>query len=77
MIKPFNQMLTNAKVMAYFDPIKETELITDALPFGLCVILIQKSPVQDDSRVVAYTSRALSDRSPAETMANASRSVWE
>ena len=27
--------LTSATVMAYFDPTKETELITDASPFGL------------------------------------------
>ena len=63
-LQAFNQiedLLTNAKVMAYFDPSKDTELITDASPWGLSAILMQKSPVQDDSRVVAYASRTLTD----------------
>ena len=36
-------------------------LITDASPWGLSAILMQKGSGQDDHRVVAYASRALSD----------------
>ena len=46
--------------MAYFDPSKETELITDASPIGLSAILMQKLSASGDRRVVAYVSRALS-----------------
>ena len=47
----FNQiknLLTSSTVMAYFDPRKDTELITDASPWGLSAILIQKNPGLDD-----------------------------
>ena len=47
--------------MAYFDQQKETELITDASPVGLSAILFQKTPGQNNRRVVAYASRSLSD----------------
>ena len=43
--------------MAYFDPSKKTELITDALPSCLSAILAQSTGKQD-CQVVAYTSRA-------------------
>ena len=55
------ELLTSAKVLAYFDPHKQTELVNDASPFGLSAILLQKSPGMDDRRVVAYASRSLSD----------------
>ena len=55
------EQLTGDKVMAYFDQSKETELITDASPFGLSAILIQKTPGREDRKVVAYASRSLSD----------------
>ncbi|CAB3992723.1 Hypothetical predicted protein [Paramuricea clavata] len=48
--KSFNAVkaaLTSATVMAYFDQTKETELITDASPFGLSAILTQKVPGSD------------------------------
>ena len=72
------ELLTNAKVMAYFDPNKETDLITDASPWGLSAILMQKSPGQDDRRVVAYASRALSDveRRYSQTEREALAIVW-
>ncbi len=41
----FNQikdLLSSAQVMAYFDPKKETEVITDASPIGLSAILVQE-----------------------------------
>ena len=50
------ELLTSAKVMAYFDPCKETELITDASPTGLSAILVQKTPETTNRRVVAYAS---------------------
>ena len=72
------ELLTNAKVMAYFDPNKETDLITDASPWGLSAILMQKSPGQDDRRVVAYASQALSDveRRYSQTEQEALAIVW-
>ena len=71
-------LLTNAKVMAYFDPSKDTELVTDASPWGLSAILMQKSSGQDDRRVVAYASRALSDveRRYSQTEREALAIVW-
>ena len=72
------ELLINAKIMAYFDPNKETDLITDASPWGLSAILVQKSPGQDDRRVVAYASRALSDveRRYSQTEREALAIVW-
>ena len=55
------ELLTSSTVMAYFDPKKMTELVTDASPVGLSAILLQKSPSQDNREVVAYVSRALTD----------------
>ena len=54
------KLLTSAQVMAYFDPTKETQLITDALPTGLSAILLQTTPDTKETRVVAYVSRTLS-----------------
>ena len=59
--KMIKEQLTGDKVMAYFDQSKETEVITDASPFGLSAILIQKTPGREDRKVVAYASRSLSD----------------
>ena len=47
--------------MAYFDPKKETELVTDASLSGLSTILMQNTPGQEDKRVVAYASQSLTD----------------
>lgn len=49
-------MLTSETKVAYFDPLKETELTTDASPIGS-----QKTPGSDDHKIVAYVSRSLSD----------------
>ena len=48
-------------MIAYFDPSKATELVTDASPLGLSAILMQNIPGTKDRRVVAYASRALTD----------------
>jgi hypothetical protein len=50
------ELLTSSTVMAYFDPKKMTELVTDASPVGLSAILLQKSPSQDNRKVVVYMS---------------------
>lgn len=42
------ELLASAKVMAYFDPEKETELVTDASPSGLSAILMQNTPGKED-----------------------------
>ena len=47
--------------MVYFDPNKETELVTDASPLGLSPILIRTTLGMKDRQVVVYASRALSD----------------
>jgi hypothetical protein len=52
--------LTSAPVMAYFDTTKCTELIVDASPTGLGAILQQHTPGNEDHKVIAYASRALS-----------------
>ena len=72
------ELLTSAKVIAYFDPSKETELITDACPTGLSAILVQKTPDLDDRRVVAYASRTLSPvkRRYSQTEKEALAIVW-
>ena len=49
-------LLTSTDVMAYFDPSKETELVTDASPSGLSAILMQNTPSMRDRRVVANAS---------------------
>ena len=72
------ELLTSAKVMAYFDPSKETELITDASPIGLSAILMQRTSASDDRRVVAYVSRTLSpvERRYSQTEKEALAIVW-
>ena len=42
------ELLASAKVMGYFDPNKETELVTDASPSGLSAILMQNTPGEED-----------------------------
>ncbi|CAB4020398.1 Transposon Tf2-9 poly [Paramuricea clavata] len=79
--KSFNAVkaaLTSATVMAYFDQTKETELITDASPFGLSAILTQKVPGSDQQNVVACISRSLSDveRRYCQTEREALAIVW-
>ena len=53
------ELLTSAKVKAYFDTSKETELITNASPIGLSAFLMQRTSASDDRRVVAYVSQTL------------------
>ena len=79
--KSFNtikELLTSAEVMAYFDPSKDTEVVTDASPSGLSAILMQKTPGKEDRRVVAYASRALTmvERRYSQTEREALAVVW-
>ena len=55
------ELLATAKVMAYFNPNKETELVTDTSSSGLSAILMQSTPGEEDTQVVAYFSRVLTD----------------
>ena len=72
------EFLTSAQVMAYFDPKKETELVTDASPTGLSAILMQNVPNSDEKRVVAYVSRTLTpvERRYSQTEREALAIVW-
>ena len=70
------ELLTSAKVMTYFDPAKETELVTDASPSGLSAILMQKTPGEEDRRVVAYASRGLSLKSNDDTLKQKEK-LWQ
>ena len=54
-------LLTEKKVMSYFDLSKQTELLVDASPTGFGAILLQCTSGKDDSRVIAYASRALTE----------------
>ena len=53
-------LLTSTTVMAYVDKNKQTELISDASPWGLSAILLQHTEGQDDHKIVAFVSRSLS-----------------
>ncbi len=70
--------LTSKTVMAYFDQTKQTELVTDASPWGLSAILAQKSSKYSDRRIVAYVSRSLSEveRKYSQTEREALAIVW-
>ncbi|XP_060556789.1 uncharacterized protein K02A2.6-like [Ruditapes philippinarum] len=54
----FNKLksiLSSDTVMTYFDPNKETQIITDASPVGVAAIMLQ------EGKVVCYASRSLTD----------------
>ena len=46
------KLLTSTEVMVYFDPSKETELVTDTSPSDISAILMQSIPGTEDRRVV-------------------------
>ena len=61
-LKELHTLLQSETTMAYYDPMKHTELIVDASPVGLGAILAQKENKEDGGgRIVAYVSRGLSD----------------
>ena len=72
------QALTSDTVVCYFDQSKDTELVTDASPYGLSAILSQKIPGTDDRKVISYISHSLSDveRRYSHTDREVLASVW-
>ena len=70
--------LTSHSVMSYFDQTKETEVITDASPYGLSGILTQTDPNTRERKVVAYVSRTLTpvERRYSQTEREALGIVW-
>ena len=52
--------LTSAPENAYFDSTKITEVYTDASPVGVAAVLTQKEPDDDERKVIAFASRAMS-----------------
>ena len=70
--------LTSNTVMAYFDLTKQTDLITDASPWGLSAIVAQITTTHDDRWIVACASRSLSEieRKYLQTKCEALAIVW-
>ena len=70
--------LTSNTIRAYFDQTKQTELITDASPWGLLAILAQKTTTHNDRRIVAYASRSSLEigRKYSQTEREALAIVW-
>ncbi|XP_073509147.1 tumor necrosis factor alpha-induced protein 8-like protein 3 isoform X1 [Phyllobates terribilis] len=69
--------LTGDTVMAYFDPLKSTELIVDASPVGLGAILTQVSKAGNVS-TISYASKALTETEQrySQTEREALAVVW-
>ena len=79
--KAFEQLtsaLTSAQCMAYFDMQKDTFVTVDASPVGLSAILSQRTPGQDDDKVISYASRALTavETRSSQTEKEALAVVW-
>ena len=64
--------------MVYFDPEKETELVTNTSPSGLSAILMQNTLGKEDRGVVAYASRSLTgmERCYSQTEREALAIFW-
>ena len=45
--------------ITYFDNRKDTFLFTDASPYGISAIVLQKSPSEKNAKIVSFSSRAL------------------
>ena len=52
-------VLSTADTLAYFNPKAETEVVTDASPYGLGAVIAQKQPC-GNFKPVSYASRSLS-----------------
>lgn len=68
--------MAGASMLAYFDQGAPTEVIADACPVGLGVVLVQK--VDREHPAVCYASRSLSDteRRYSQTEKEALVLVW-
>ena len=78
-LETLKHKLTNAPVMSYFDPTKQTELIVDASPMGLGAVFAQKTANSNEPmHVIAYASRSLTDveRRYSQTEREALAIVW-
>ena len=67
------------RCLAYFDPTWATEVIVDASPVGLGVVLAQANPAdQHDRRIVCFASRLLTDteRRYSQCEKEALAAVW-
>eukprot|EP00111_Clytia_hemisphaerica_P010127 TCONS_00029605-protein len=58
--KLLKQKLLESPTLAFYNPLAETKVVTDASPFGLGAVLLQKQP-NGDFLPVSYGSRSLSD----------------
>ena len=69
--------LTEAPVLAYFNPLLSTELHVDASPVGLCAILMQINK-DGTKRTVQYANRALTpvEQHYRQTKREALSVVW-
>ena len=70
------QELTKPKILALYQPGRETKVATDASSFGLGAVLLQRWA--DNWRPVAYASRALSEteRGYAQIEKEALANIW-
>lgn len=57
--KQIKKAFTSSTVMLYFDHTKHTDVVTDASPYSLSVIITQSTPHKDDRKVIVYVSRSL------------------
>lgn len=51
--------ISSSTCISYFDEKKDTFLFTDASPFGISAILMQKTCDKNNPKIVSYSSRAL------------------
>ena len=54
-------MLTSSPVVSYFDVNKESIVLVDASPVDLSAILAQRAPHSEETKLIAYASRSLTD----------------
>jgi hypothetical protein len=70
--------LISKPVMSYFDPGKETVILVDASPVGLCAILAQRAKGSTKTQTISYGSRALAstEKRYSQTEKEALAIVW-
>ena len=70
--------LLSSPVMSYFDINKETAILVDASPVGLSAILSQRKHGSNNSQIIAYASRSLSqtEQRYSQTEKEALAIVW-
>ena len=54
-------ILTNSPVVSYFDVNKESIVLVDASPVGLSAVLAQRVPHSQETKIIAYASRSLTE----------------